>query len=140
MMNGDTSATSRAVDRYQCVEPGPPGLWHDAQWSRRIGATTVANPVSADVGSSGGCSNGMVVVVLVVLVVVVDVVATAVDEVVDVVGDSDVVVTIGPSVSGAVTGLTSTEPLSSGAAPHAASREAVTRTARRRIKMLRDAR
>ena len=138
MMNGDTSATSRAVDRYQCVEPGPPGLWHDAQWSRRIGATTVANPVSADVGSSGGCSNGKVVVL--VGGAVVDVVATAVDEVVDVVDDSDVVVTIGPSASGAVTGSTSTEPLSSGAAPHAASREAATRTVRRRIKMLRDAR
>ena len=139
MMNGDTSATSRAVDRYQCVEPGPPGLWHDAQWSSRIGATTVANPVSADVGSSGGCSNGTVVVVLVGGAVV-DVVAAAVDEVVDVVGDSDVVVAIGPSASGAVTGSTSTEPLSSGAAPHAASREAATRTVRRRIKMLRDAR
>ena len=138
MMNGDTSATSRAVDRYQCVETGPPGLWHDAQWSRRIGATTVANPVSADVGSSGGCSNGKVVVL--VGGAVVDVVATAVDEVVDVLGDSDVVVTIGPSASGAVTGSTSTEPLSSGAAPHAASREAATRTVRRRIKMLRDAR
>ena len=142
-MNGDTAATSRAVDRYQYVEPGPPGLWHDAQWSSRIGATTVANPVSADVGSSGGCSNGTVVVVLVDGVVggaVVDVVATAVDEVVDVVGDSDVVVAIGLSASGAVNGSTSTEPLSSGAAPHAASREAATRTARRRIKMLRDAR
>jgi hypothetical protein len=71
---------------------------------------------------------------------VVDVVVTAVGEVVDVVGDSDVVVTIRPSVSGAVAGSTSTEPLSSGAAPHAASREAATMTARRRIKMLRDAR
>jgi hypothetical protein len=71
---------------------------------------------------------------------VVDVVAVAVDEVVDVVGDSDVVVAIGLSASGAVNGSTSTEPLSSGAAPQAASREAATRTARRRAKVLRDAR
>ena len=71
---------------------------------------------------------------------VVDVVAGAVDEVVDVVASAVVVVAIGPSVSGAVTGSTSTEPPSSGADPQAAMRNATATTERRRTKMLRGAR
>ncbi|MGA0917049.1 MAG: hypothetical protein ACO3SQ_00120 [Ilumatobacteraceae bacterium] len=82
---------------------------------------------------------GTVVVVLVDGAVV-DVVVCAFDEVVDVVGGADVVVAIGPSVSGAVTGSTSTEPLSSGAAPQAAITNAATTTERRRNKMLRGVR
>ena len=53
LRNRAVSVTSRAWDRFQCGEPGPPGLWQAEQWSSRIGATSVAKPVGVAVGVSG---------------------------------------------------------------------------------------